>query len=137
MAKRHGSKRGSHYSYQSNATPRGVLRPSLSSVVLSLPSPARAIIPDLEWFDSSMDEVSDRRRFDADPVKPAKKASGMPARLRALYHSPMSQIGFEDPKRVLICVRRVVRREVLFAKRKTRKGARGAKRRNYYSDVRC
>lgn len=44
---------------------------------------------------------------------------------------------FEDPRRVMICVRRKSRREVLFAIRKTGKGARSRKRRNEWSNVRC
>lgn len=48
------------------------------------------------------------------------------------------QLGFPNPKRVLLCVRRKTRREVLFAKNLSRKGA-GARRRhrNFYSEVKC
>lgn len=47
-------------------------------------------------------------------------------------------VGFNAPKSVLICIRRKQRKEVLFAKRLTTKGA-GAKRhrRNEYSNIRC
>lgn len=51
---------------------------------------------------------------------------------------PVHRIGFERPERVLICVRRKMRREVLFARRKT---GRGVKRRrprfNWYSKISC
>lgn len=137
MAKRHGSKRGastSHYNY--TATPR-VLGPSLSSLVLQNPMPSRFIIPEPEML-PFMDEVEDRRRFDADPSKPARTASGQRARFRALYNAPLQTIGFQDPRRVLICVRRKARREVLFAKRQTGRGAKARRhRRNQYSNVRC
>lgn len=49
------------------------------------------------------------------------------------------RIGFQQPDRVLICVRRSIRREVLHALKKTGKG-RGAKkppRFNYYSTISC
>lgn len=47
-------------------------------------------------------------------------------------------VHFEAPKKVLICVRRERRREVLHALKKTGKGSsRKFKRRNFYSDVRC
>lgn len=45
--------------------------------------------------------------------------------------------GFKVPERVAVCVRRKSRREVLFAKRHTGRGARSRKRFNYWSDVRC
>lgn len=47
-------------------------------------------------------------------------------------------VGFEQPKGVAICVRRKVRREVLFAKNRSRKGAAAAhRRRTEWSDVKC
>lgn len=49
-----------------------------------------------------------------------------------------TRIRFSDPKRVAICVRRHTRREVLFALKKTGKGARAHKRKwNENSEVRC
>lgn len=46
-------------------------------------------------------------------------------------------VGFKSPSRVYLCVRRKVRREVMFAK--SGAGSRRMRRpkRNYYSDVRC
>lgn len=51
---------------------------------------------------------------------------GVPARVR-----------FDLPERVAKCVRRKERREVMFAKRKTRKGAGSRRRRDWWSDVSC
>lgn len=49
-----------------------------------------------------------------------------------------NRVQFDAPKRVLICIRRKIRKEVLFAKRKTGKGARARRhRRNYFSEVTC
>lgn len=47
------------------------------------------------------------------------------------------RIGFAIPKKVLICVRRKERREVIFARRGHGKGARSPKTRNIWSNVKC
>lgn len=45
---------------------------------------------------------------------------------------------FESPLRVVTCARRKMRRQVLFAKRRTGKGAKARRhKRNQWSDVRC
>ena len=60
---------------------------------------------------------------------------------RVLRFGKFSQYGqrmsFRVPTRVSICVRRGVRRSVLFALKRTGKGARSRKRFNYWSAVRC
>lgn len=54
-------------------------------------------------------------------------SSGLPAHIK-----------FNVPREVALCVRRKQRREVLFAKRRTGKGARAVRRRrNFWSNVRC
>lgn len=56
-------------------------------------------------------------------------------------HRPMarvsSKLGFDIPKQVIVCIRRKTRTEVLFAKRRTRKGAGANRRRNEWSDFKC
>lgn len=48
------------------------------------------------------------------------------------------QVGFALPRQVPICVRRQERREVLFALRRTGRGAKSfRRRRNWHSEVRC
>lgn len=54
--------------------------------------------------------------------------SGLPA--------PNKQ-SFADARQAVVCVRRKQRREVLFAKRRTGRGARSRKRFNQWSDVGC
>lgn len=50
----------------------------------------------------------------------------------------LSHVAFEVPKRTVVCVRRKVRREVMFAKRRTGKGSsRSYRHRSQWSDVRC
>jgi hypothetical protein len=48
-----------------------------------------------------------------------------------------SEIGFRNAKRILICVRRKVRKEVLFAKKKTGKVGQKRPKFNQYSKVSC
>lgn len=47
------------------------------------------------------------------------------------------QVAFAQPKQVSVCVRRKTRREVLFAKQRTRKGSGARRTRNEWSDVKC
>lgn len=63
-----------------------------------------------------------------------KVKSPRPYRPGALFREAES---FSAPRSVMICVRRKSRREVLFALRKTGKGARSRKRRNEWSNVKC
>ena len=58
---------------------------------------------------------------------------------RGRYKSAIAQLGmqFNAPKKVLVCVRRKQRREVLMAFNKGGKGARSRRRRNEWSDVKC
>lgn len=44
---------------------------------------------------------------------------------------------FNDPRKAVICLKRTVRRQVLFALRRTRSGAGKSKRRNEWSSVEC
>lgn len=54
-----------------------------------------------------------------------------PARFstRTFKIGPPAKIGFQDPEKVLTCVRRQIRKEVMFAKRRT--GRRGQKKPNW------
>lgn len=59
-------------------------------------------------------------------------------RVKLKTHSyPTHQVGFYQPKKVLICVRRQTRKEVLHAFNKTGKGGQRRPRRTYYSSVSC
>jgi len=46
-------------------------------------------------------------------------------------------LGFNVPDRVGVCVRRNVRREVIFATRKNRAGAGSRRTRNFWSSIKC
>lgn len=47
------------------------------------------------------------------------------------------QLAFSQPKQVSVCIRRKARREVLFAKQRTRKGAGSRRHRNQWSEIKC
>lgn len=48
-----------------------------------------------------------------------------------------SKLGFSAPQGVVLCVRRKQRREILFAKSRTGRGAHTPKKRNAWSNVKC
>lgn len=96
-------------------------------------------------------QIEDRRTYWpghlATQWEPAVRLSGSPARLQAaqkpvrasnVYRlgSPPSRILFKAPKRVLVCVRRRQRREVLLALGRGG-GYHRPPRRNVYSNVHC
>lgn len=64
-------------------------------------------------------------------------SSSHPSRRGPSTFSSRSVFRFRVPEKVAICVRRKRRKEVLFAKRRTGKGSRSPKHRNYYSEVSC
>lgn len=83
--------------------------------------------------------VQDLRRFHPlGDVRARVDAIGRKADARRLTNKAMTHIGFDRPYFLATCIRRRERREVLFAKKRTRKGA-GARRRrqNFFSKVRC
>lgn len=89
-------------------------------------------------------QIEDRRAFHPKPfTQPAGTLKRSAARLVVpkAKTSPRAslphQVAFEAPKHVLICVRRKQRREILFAKRKTRAGAASRKHRNQWSSIKC
>lgn len=86
--------------------------------------------------------VADARRFDPTHRRPGfqlKTISGTPARATVPSRSFLTPtIAFRAPDRVVVCVRRQRRREVLFAKRRLGAGARLRKPRwKYDSYISC
>lgn len=109
-----------------------------------------AAAPNLFLFPrlSLLSLIEDRRLYD--PSHDYRRARGL-SRLdqSVVVAKPRSRVvgsrrgfvgdvfSFKDAKRVAVCLRRKERREVMFAKRKTGKGSRAPRRRNYYSSVSC
>lgn len=86
--------------------------------------------------------IEDRRTFY--PERALRPASLFSQPRHRLQVSPGSNfklpvgVSFEDPRRVLICVRRKQRREVLHALKRTGRGAgKRRHRKGPYTDVRC
>ena len=83
-------------------------------------------------YDRPLSVRKDQRKV-VERVSRARRAENKkPARQRHYKFS------FAVPEKVVVCVRRKRRREVLFAMRRTGKGSRKLhRRRDHYSDVRC
>jgi len=56
---------------------------------------------------------------------------------RSTSKYPLHTVGFVNPENVAVCVRRKIRKEVLFAKRKTGKRGQKKPRFNWFSKVSC
>lgn len=85
-------------------------------------------------------EIEDRRVFHpSGPVRPALNKNGRQHTLKAsgapALFSP--RVGFEDAQRVLVCVRRKTRKEVLHARRKTGKKGQKSPNFNFLSSLTC
>lgn len=127
---------------------RGLLRPvqPIRPVVITRPLDLRVI--------------EDRRTFHPDPIRPAlnvrsqvhrlvapkvgaRSARKSPSRKSSFsYSKPQAifnrkAVMFQEPKKVLVCVRRKQRAEVLHATKRTGKGGQRKPRYNRFSDVRC
>ena len=92
---------------------------------------------------NTLRDIEDRRTFHPEGQKrPARSLNRSQHRLvlpdKKTSPSLPHRVQFDAPKKVLICIRRKQRKEVLFAKRKTGKGARARRhRRSYFSEITC
>lgn len=85
-------------------------------------------------------EIEDRRTFHPErdfrqPMDTTAEPAGY--RRQKSYSTRQHLVRFDAPEKALVCVRRKTRREVIFAKRKHRKGAGSRRHRNYLSNIRC
>lgn len=94
-------------------------------------------------------DIEDRRLYD--PMQDYRPARGLSKYAAEIGIKPYKQrknsarkamtpdvFRLNVPVKVAVCVRRKKRREVLFAKKRTGKGARAIRRRrNYYTEVSC
>lgn len=86
----------------------------------------------------SMMEIEDRRRFHPAKHRSAASFSRPHHVLKAKPSRALpKRVMFEAPKKVLVCVRRQRRKEVLHAKRVAGSGNLRRPRRNWFSDVSC
>lgn len=103
----------------------------------------------LQW----MRQTEDQRHWSPHKPKPAKTVAGIPSGFsrrisaRNLYRTarvltnpriPDVQQRFLSPNRVLVCIRRKIRKQIMFALGLRHKGGAGGKRRhNEYSRIKC
>lgn len=107
--------------------PHSIARRSLLPV--TLPRLDLRLLEDRRRYDPTRRVSLPRRELARGAISSRVVERGrMPATLR---------MSFVAPKRVLVCVRRSQRREVLFAERRTGKGSRSPRHRNEWSDVKC
>lgn len=66
------------------------------------------------------------------PMKSAKKFNP----LRPFSTLPVP-VAFKEAKRVVVCLKRKIRKEVIFAKKLTRKGKGSRRHRNQWSNIQC
>lgn len=74
------------------------------------------------------------------PAVPTRRPQSRPGRVGSGYpklRSPSPVVAFGAPEKVLVCVRRKQREEVLHAKRKTGKSGQKRPRRSWYSRISC
>lgn len=157
MAKGSSRKRGSNTSDWDSASPSDDASSDRSAIPIRSSRSVRDYLPENYYRD-----VDDSRRWTPDPLGRAKTVTGNKPRIivkrgpggrplrsaakQGLFsgraHTVVGQVtsrlGFSVPHDVLVCIRRAMRREVLFALKKRKAGA-GAKRRrrNAWSDVDC
>lgn len=93
--------------------------------------------------------LEDRRTFHPEKhVEPKRTDGARPRQVLRAERSPSisrphaaphlsPRIGLAQPSKVAMCIRRKTRREVIFAKQKTRKGAAARRTRNQWSDLSC
>jgi len=103
---------------------------------VAIPSPAKML-------KNTLRQIEDRRTFHPQGNKrPARSLNRSQHKLvladKKTNPRLSNRVQFDAPKRVLICIRRKMRKEVLFAKAKTGKGARARRhRQSYFSEVKC
>lgn len=107
--------------HHSPSATRLVLRPSAQ---LWSPSP------------TYINPIEDRRVFSPVP-RPGPSPKTTRGTSAHLYAPTAKTIGFQAPNHVMQCVRRKSRRQVLFAKKRTRQGARANRRHNFWSKISC
>lgn len=89
----------------------------------------------------SLISYEDRRTWHPDgPLRSVfafrRQAKRLVDRANPMWHV-RSAIHFADPTRVVVCIRRRIRREVIHALRKNGKRGQGKPKRNFYSSIGC
>jgi len=110
---------------------------SLESLLTFKLRPPPNLLPLPSFTTQQVLDSGDRRTFEPGrstrpPHTPRPGSSRVVASTRSL-----NSLKFADPRFVGICVRRHIRKQVLFALKKTRKGSSGGRKRNFWSEISC
>lgn len=106
-------------------------------------SPVRTVVSRPHVTATPLREIEDRRSYHPlDFFRPARQLSGHPAKPHVQKTNKaapqvMRSLRFAVPEQTAICVRRNQRKEVLFAKKKTRRGSGSKKHFNWFSKISC
>ena len=122
-----------------NASNNSTASPRLSRTTLITPTRPIQVVRRLA-LDAYVLNQLDKRRYHPDPTH---KVGATRRKYQRIVADPMrslrSPLRFLAPPKVAICVRRKQRREVMHAKRLTRRGKSGygKKQRNFWSMIKC
>jgi len=112
---------------------------SLDSLLTFKLRPPPVLLPVPSSSPQSVRVAGDRRLFrpDVGTVAPAAVRPGASRVVADQRPRGTARLKFADPQFVAICARRTIRREVLHALKRTKKGAGAKKRRNFWSAISC
>lgn len=121
----------------SNSGQRGYLNEPLATLLNSPIRPMPLLLPLIQpTYQEVLPYAGDRRFFNpsatTEPVKGATRSSG-----RVVAGNNFVSYAFQKPELVGICARRAIRREVLHALKRTKRGAGSSKHYNFWSKVSC
>lgn len=109
---------------------------SLDSLLTFKLRPPPSLLPLPSFTPSQVLDAGDRRLFE--PGRSTRPPhTPRPGSSRVVAGTKFSSLRFADPRFVGICVRRKIRKQVLFALHKTRKGSSGGRKHNFWSSISC
>jgi len=115
------------------------LTPSLDSLLAYKIRPAPVLLPVPNNYlqqQQAVLQTGDRRLFQPDrSTSPPHAVTRKAARVQA--GNSLNSLKFSDPGLVALCVRRKIRKEVIFALRKNKKGSGASRRKNFWSNISC
>lgn len=116
---------------------RDITNPSLATLLTYKIRPSVPLTPyPIERYEVL--EEGDRRRFNPTrSISPPHSVRRYAARVTATKYGSLNSLRFADPRLVALCVRRKIRREVVFALRKNKAGSGSKKRKNFWSHISC
>lgn len=116
---------------------RDITNPSLATLLTYKIRPSVPLTPyPIERY--QVLEEGDRRFYNPTrSISPPHAVRRYAAKVQAKQFGALSGLRFADPRLVALCVRRKIRREVMFAVKKTRAGSGAKKRKNFWSHISC